>query len=50
VKMHYLVVDSLKHLPATCSNLSCYKTYCREDRAILRTFLATVPVKHPGHH
>jgi hypothetical protein len=36
----------IKHLPAACSNLSCYETYCREDRAIPRTFVATVPVSY----
>jgi hypothetical protein len=37
-------LSGIKHLPAACSILSCYETYCREDRAFPRTFLATVPI------
>jgi hypothetical protein len=38
-------LSGIKHLPAACSNLCCYETYCLEDRAIPRTFLATVPIR-----
>jgi hypothetical protein len=37
-------LSGIKHLPAACSNLSCYETYCCDDRAIPRTFLAAVPI------
>jgi hypothetical protein len=41
-------LSGIKHLPDACSNLSCYETYCRGDRAIPRTFLATVPIRVPN--
>jgi hypothetical protein len=43
-------LSSIKHLPVACSNLSCYETYCREDRAIPRTFLATIPFRDKDDH
>jgi hypothetical protein len=42
-------LSGIKHLPTACSNLSCYETYCREDRAIPRIFLAMVPITNIPH-
>jgi hypothetical protein len=42
-------LSRIKHLPSTCSNLSCYETYCCEDWAIPRTFLETNRISTNGN-